>query len=106
MEKKLADGFEAMKSLDPNHKEPDVDIQTKPDGRKVFFFLGGFGPGGASYIAYTTLPGKKYDLLVMRNVDYEDDLPPDQKLKNPAKPTKNLTGIFDKIEKKICKQYH
>lgn len=106
MEKKIEDGLKEMKSIDSNRKESDVDIQTKPDGRKAFFFLGGFGPGGASYLAFTTLPGKKYDLLVMRNVDYEDDVPPDQKLKNPAKPTKKLTDIFDKIEKKICIQYH
>lgn len=105
MEKKLAEGIEKLKSIDPNRKEPDYDIQIRPDGRKVLFFMGGFGPGGASYIAFTTLPGNKYDLLVMRNVDYEDDMTPDQKLKNPAKPTKNLTDIFEKIEKKICKCY-
>ena len=103
MEQRLAEGIEKLKALDPTRHEPDMAIHTRPNGRKVFFMLGGFGPGGASYLAYTTLSPYKYDLLVMRNVDFEDDMPNDQRLKDPAKPQKGLTDIFESIENEILK---
>jgi hypothetical protein len=89
MEEGISQQIEKLKAISPNARDGmGIVIQERQDGRKVFFTVMGFGPGGTAYGAFCTLAGGTYDLLVMHSVDHEDDMPQEQKLKNPAKPGK------------------
>ena len=92
---------EAKLTNGPNR---DFTVETMPDGRKVYFAGIGFGPGGAMMAGFTTLPGGKYDLMVGQSVDFEDDMPQEQKLKDPAKPQSTLQEIYPRIESFILSQ--
>ena len=92
---------EAKLTNGPNR---DFTVETMPDGHKVYFAGIGFGPGGAMMAGFTTLPGGKYDLMVGQSVDFEDDMPRDQKLKDPAKPQSTLQEIYPRIESFILSQ--
>ena len=104
MEKGIENSIANLKALDPNQEKIDVEIMTRPDGRKVFVSLMGFGPGGVGYWAFTTLPGGKYDLLVMSSSDSEHGLPSDQRLLNPARPSASLSAVFNKVEEKVIEE--
>ena len=99
MEEAIAHQIEKLKAISADARE-GIAIQTRPDGRKVYFTVIGFGPGGTGYGAFTTLPGGSYDLFVAHNVDAED-VPQEQRLKNPAKPGKELPDIFGLIEERV-----
>jgi len=104
MEETISQQIEKLKAISPNARQGmGIAIRERPDGCKVFFTVMGFGPGGIGYGAFCTLSGGKYDLLVTHNVDNEDDMPQEQKLKNPAKPGKELSGIFALIEERVSK---
>lgn len=92
---------EAQLTNGPNR---DFSVETMPDGHQVYFAGIGFGPGGAMMAGFTTLPGGKYDLMVAQSVDFEDDMPADQKLKEPAKPQSSLQEIYPRIETFILGQ--
>ena len=92
---------EAKLTNGPNR---DFTVETMPDGHKVYFAVIGFGPGGAAMAGFTTLPGGKYDLMVGQSVDFEDDMPQEQKLKDPAKPQSTLQEIYPRIESFIRSQ--
>ncbi|MEI8315828.1 MAG: hypothetical protein WCG79_10300 [Verrucomicrobiota bacterium] len=106
MEKRI--GEQAEKFAELAKKSPDqetekmakyVRIETRPDGRKVYFTVTGFGPGGAGFGGFTTIG--QYDLLLEEITDSEDGLSKDQKLKNPAQPTKELPDILKQFEQYI-----
>lgn len=104
MEETISQQIEKLKAVSTGaRQEMGIAIQERPDGRKAFFSVMGFGPGGAGYGAFCTLEGGAYDLLVMHIVDFEDDMPQEQRLKNPAKPGKELTDIFASIEDSVSK---
>ena len=100
MEAHIAEA-EATLTNGPNR---DFTVETMPDGHQVYFAGIGFGPGGAMMAGFTTLPGGKYDLMVGQSVDFEDDMPRDQKLKDPAKPQSTLQEIYPRIESFIRSQ--
>jgi hypothetical protein len=79
-------------------------VVTMPDGHKVYYSGLAFGPGGALMGGFATLPNGLYDLLVAQAVDFEDDMPQEQKLINPAKPQSTLQEIYPKVEAFILKQ--
>ena len=104
MEETIAQQIEELKAISPDAPhDMGIAVQERPDGRKVFFTVMGFGPGGTAYGAFCTLVGGAYDLLVMHTVDHEDDVPQEQELKNPAKPGKEVTDIFALIEERVSK---
>ena len=92
---------EAKLTNGPNR---DFTVETMPDGHQVYFAGIGLGPGGAMMAGFTTLPGGKYDLMVGQSVDFEDDMPRDQKLKDPAKPQSTLQEIYPRIESFILRK--
>ena len=100
METHIAEA-EAKLTNGPNR---DFTVETMPDGHQVYFAGIGFGPGGAMMAGFTTLPGGKYDLMVGQSVDFEDDMPRDQKLKDPAQPQSTLQEIYPRIESFILSQ--
>ena len=87
-----------------NGPSRDFTVETMPDGHKVYFAGIGFGPGGAMMAGFTTLPNGKYDLMLAQSVNFEDDMPQEQKLKNPAKPQSTLQEIFPNVEAFILEQ--
>lgn len=99
MEAVIAQQMDKLKAISTG-RHLGIAIQTRPDGRKVYFTVLGFGPGGTGYGAFTTLAGGTYDLLVTHNVDGED-VGQDQRLRNPAKPDKELTDVFGLIEERV-----
>ncbi|HPG00816.1 MAG TPA: hypothetical protein PLE77_12170 [Kiritimatiellia bacterium] len=104
MEETISQQIEKLKTVSTeSRQEMGIAIQERPDGRKVFFTVMGFGPGGAGYGAFCTLEGGAYDLLVTHTVDFEDDMPQEQRLKDPAKPGKELTDVFALIEDRVSK---
>ena len=74
-------------------------VETRPDGRKVFFSVMGFGPGGTVIGGFTSFPD--CELVVMQMFDHQDDTPDDQRLKDSAKPTNELPTIFRQVEQFI-----
>jgi hypothetical protein len=96
------DKFKELSETHPDQErdwEKYVRIDVRPDGRKVFFTIMGFGPGGSAYGGFTTIGD--YDILLQQLNDSEDDTPPEEKLKDPSKPTKDLPEIFKLLEKFI-----
>ncbi|MFO7906797.1 MAG: hypothetical protein R6U98_29345 [Pirellulaceae bacterium] len=104
MEETILQQIEKLKEVSPAAcGRMGITVQERPDGRKVFFTVMGFGPGGTAYGGFCTLAGGAYDLLVMHMIDHEDDMPQENRLKNPAKPGKELTDIFASIEEDVGK---
>ena len=105
-EKRIVEQIDKLKELakqypgqDSEEMAKNVRIETRPDGRKVFFSIMGFGPGGAAVEAFTTVG--QYDVLLVRIGDSEDGVPKNQKLKNPAQPTKGLPAVFKELEQYV-----
>ena len=84
------------KEIEGTDESKRIRVETRPDGRKVFFTEMGFGPGGTLLGGFTSLPD--CDLVVMQIFDHEDDTPDDQKVKEPARPTKELPTVFQRVE--------
>ena len=101
MEKGIEKSIADLTALPENQEKIGIEILTRPDGRKAYVSLMGFGPGGVGYWAFSTLPGGAYDLLVMSISDSEHGLPSDQRLLNPALPTASLSTVFQKVEEKV-----
>ena len=74
-------------------------IDTRPDGRKVYFFIYGFGEGGTASCGFTTIG--KYDLVLTQLWDAEDGIPDSQRIKNPSLPQKSLTKAFRQLEQVV-----
>lgn len=81
--------------------QDDIGVHVTPDGRRIYFSVIGFGPGGAAMGAFSTLPGGQFDLLVVETVDFEDDLEQGRKLKDPARPTRTLREVYAGIEPRV-----
>jgi hypothetical protein len=76
MEDAVLQQIEKLKEISVDARDRmGMTIQGRPDGRKVFFTVMGFGPGGTAYGAFCTLADRDYDLLVIHMVDHEDDMP-------------------------------
>ena len=84
------------KEVEGKDESKHTRVETRPDGRKVFFSVMGFGPGGTLLGGFTSLPD--CELVVMQIYDHEDDTPDDQKIKEPAMPTKDLPAVFKRVE--------
>lgn len=95
-----AEKFAKMAMENPNHETEDraerVNVETRGDGRNVYYSLMMLGPGGRMYGAFTTIG--RYDLYLAQVVDSEDDLPADKELVEPAIPRAKLADIFQKLE--------
>jgi hypothetical protein len=83
-------------------KSRDEDINklfriiSLPNGRKAYFSVLGFGPGGIGLVGFSYESG--YDLMVMEVAD-ADDVPAEKQMKNPVTPTNDLAVFFGKLEK-------
>ena len=71
-------------------------VDTRADGRKVFFSVSGVGTGGSELTGFTSLPD--CDLVVSQISNAEDHAPEDQRILDPAIPTNDLSAIFQKVE--------
>jgi hypothetical protein len=103
METAIREQIKKLGALGGDVRREGIGIETNEAGRESFFTVMGFGPGGTAYGGFTTLLGGTYDLLVMHMVDHEDDVPQEQKLKDPAKPGKQLMDIFGEIEQAVMR---
>ena len=88
----------------PGSSNADFAVKSSPDGRKVYYSGLGIGPGGAMLAGFASLPGNSYDLLVAESINFEDDMPADEKLTDPAKPRSTLQQIFPRVEQFILNQ--
>jgi len=84
------------KEVEGTDESKHFRVETRPDGRKVFFHVMGFGPGGALLEGFTSLAD--CDLVVVEMFNHEDDTPDNERLKEPAMPTKELGAVFQKVE--------
>jgi hypothetical protein len=84
------------KQVEGTDESKHTRVETRPDGRKVFFTVIGFGPGGTLLGGFTSLPD--CDLVVTQMFDLEDDTPDAQKIKEPASPANELPAVFQKVE--------
>lgn len=95
IEDMLAKHTKEMKSLDPKVYPSLFQIQTRPDGRKVFFSVMVFGPGGGAVAMWTSFP--KCDLVVSQWAS--GDSGDDPKTRDAPKPSdKAIESIFTKME--------
>lgn len=86
-----------MRTLhDSSSEQYAFQTVTLANGRKAYFTVLGFGPGGMSLAAFCY--ERDYDLLVTEDFDAEDDVPADKRMKNPISPTNDLPVFFGKVE--------
>ena len=79
-------------------------IRIRNDGRKVFFDDMFLGQGGGGEIAFTTLPGQQYDLVVTHIVANDDDPTKEEYINAPPSPQNTLSDIYDMIEGAILNE--
>lgn len=88
-----------MRTLHDSSSEQSVkkmfQIVTLANGRKAYFTVLGFGPGGTGLAGFCY--ERDYDLLVTEDFDAEDDVPADKRMKNPVSPTNDLPVFFGKV---------
>lgn len=77
-----------------------VRMETRWNGRKVYFDVFFQGVGGDAYQVFTTIG--QYDVLLVQAEDPDDEKSQNKALKNPAVPTKDLSDIFKQLEKHIA----
>jgi hypothetical protein len=97
--KELLERFKREGGSSPDRASSVVGVDSRPNGRKVYFTTLGFGPGGAVQTVFTTIGD--YDLALTQVVDFEDDLPEKKKVKNPAIPNKRPLEAFRQLEQYI-----
>jgi hypothetical protein len=73
-----------------------IQILPLPNGHKAYFTVLGFGPGGTGLVGFCY--ERDYDLIVMEDFENED-VPVEERMKNPISPTNDLPVLFGKIEK-------
>lgn len=70
-------------------------IETRSDGRKVFFIQTGFGPGGAGRHAFTTIG--QYDVMVY----HAEETSRGERMADFAETTRTLEEFFKDLETHI-----
>ena len=102
MERRIGEQVEKFKELvqkvpgqEGEKRAKSIQIETRPDGRKVYFTVLGYGPGGAGLGGFTTIG--EYDVFMGETIDFQD-VPQEQRVENPAKPATALLDIFKKLE--------
>ncbi|HHX97315.1 MAG: hypothetical protein WAQ74_00730 [Kiritimatiellia bacterium] len=78
-------------------------IRIRNGGRKVFFDDMFLGQGGGGEIAFTTLPGQPYDLVVA-HIAADDDSTKEGDINPPPLPQNTLSDIYDMIEGAILNE--
>ena len=73
-----------------------IQIITLPNGRKAYFSVLGFGPGGIGFVGFSY--ERDYDLMVTEVRDANDDVAGEKHIKNPISPTNDLPVIFGNVE--------
>jgi hypothetical protein len=87
-----------MRSL----KSPDEFVKKAfqiiplPNGRKAYFTVLGFGPGGTGLVGFSY--EHDYDLMIGEDFDAEHGRPAEKQIKNPISPANDLPVIFGKVE--------
>ena len=71
-------------------------VEIRADGRKVFFFVSGFGAGGSELTGFTSLPDG--DLVVSEFSNFEHHAPEEARVRDPANPINDLSAVFQKVE--------
>jgi hypothetical protein len=72
-----------------------IQIRPLPNGHKAYFTILGFGPGGTGLVGFCY--ERDYDLIVMEDFENED-VPVEERMKNPIRPTNDLPVFFGKVE--------
>ena len=86
-------------------RRPSVKaIRTRSNGRKVFIDDMFLGQGGGGEIAFTTLPGQEYDLVVAHITAANDDSTEKGNLNALPSPQNTLSDIYDMIESAILNE--
>jgi hypothetical protein len=93
IEKQIA-RMQQMKTRDDFLKNA-FQIIALPHGRKAYFTVLGFGPGGIGLAGFSY--GPDYDLMVTEDVDAEDGPPDVNRIKDPVSPTNDLPVVFGKV---------
>ena len=75
-------------------KDP-FQIDTLPNGRKVYFAVLGITHGGGTLMGFSY--GKNYDLMVLEDFA-EDSRLPEEEMKQPVSPTNDLRVVFGKVK--------
>ena len=96
-EKRIEEWIASSESV-PLRRQSIKAIRTRNDGRKVFFDDMFLGQGGGGEIAFTTLPGQQYDLVVAYIAGDDNELPEEQRTNDPPFPKNALSDIYDIIE--------
>ena len=95
----IEDQVRKSASLHDDFYKDMIRIETAPSGRKTYFTILGFGPGGTIIGGFSFLP--KYDLLVTKIFDGEDDMPNEKHMKNPVKSPVRFPDFFKLAESAI-----
>lgn len=87
---------------DPQYgKRPDWLFKSRKttDGRELLSGISALGPGGAVEMAFVPSSDGKYDLVLQVHSNFEDDMPEEQKLKQPQEPGRQLIDILLEYDK-------
>ena len=99
-EKRIEEWIANSESMPPRRQSIKA-IRTRNDGRKVFFDDMFLGQGGGGEIAFTTLPGQQYDLVVAHIAGDDNDPPEGRRTNDSPFPQNKLSDIYDIIEDAI-----
>jgi hypothetical protein len=103
VEKEIVKHDREIKKEYPGKRSDISAVETRPAGRKVYFTTLGFGPGGAFQVVFTTIGN--CDIALTQFVDLEDDMPEEQKIKNPAIAKKRPLEAFRLLEHYIVTRH-
>ena len=85
----------------PRHQSSLGIFQAK-DGRPLYQFLAGMGPGGGAYGALIQCRDSRYELVIIMTTDFHED--EDQKeYADYSRPTKELKAIIEEVERLVMR---
>jgi hypothetical protein len=76
---------------------PAIGIFRTADGRSIYQFPLGFGPGGSAYGALLPCRDTRYELVLSQHTNFHDDEDP-KAYSNHVSPTKELKTLIETIE--------
>jgi len=86
----------AKHSIKAQEGIPATGVFPAADGRSIYQFPLGFGPGGSAYGALLLCRDSRYELVVVQSTDYHDEDPKDYS--HHVSPKKDLQSIIETVE--------